>query len=226
MTPILAALALAAPITPAAARPLPAPAVAVANSADQLVLMIADDESIARLSAQAFDQGFSAQLATDPKTKAALDADPGLRDRVSSTVRTQFVSIMRGGLPDLRRQLAALVTASMTPAEIGDTITFFQSPAGQKLRKQVYQTMGQQAGKDMAAQQQQVMAAVMASLTPDDYPALMAFGASPASQKLQALNPKIQATSTAWATKLVTDNQARLRALAVRTTTDYLGKKK
>lgn len=227
MKSFLAALALGAtaltPVAAFAAAPVAAP-VADANL-DKLVALMAPEDSIGRLAGKAFDAGMDQQVAADPKMKATFDANPGLREQVGGQLRSQFTAILVAALPSLRAELSGILKQDLTASEIADTLTFFSSPTGQKLRAEVYETMGGAPGQSPEEIQQAAIAAVMAKMTTEDYPALMAFGASPAAQKMNSVNPKIQAASQAWAERLVTANRAKMQALAVKLTTEYLAKK-
>ena len=227
MKSFLAALMLSAaalvPVTAQAAAPIAAPA---ADSAlDQLVALMAPEDAIGRLAGKAFDAGMDQQVAADPKMKATFDANPGLREQVGGQLRGQFTAILVAALPTLRAQLSGILQQELTGPEIADTLTFFASPTGQKLRAEVYETMGGAPGQSPQEIQQAAISAVMAKMTADDYPALMAFGASPAAQKMSSVNPKIQAASQAWAEKLVEANRPKMQALAIKLTADYLAKK-
>jgi len=227
MKSFLAALALGAtalpPVAAFAAAPVAAP-VADANL-DKLVALMAPEDSIGRLAGKAFDAGMDQQVAADPKMKATFDANPGLREQVGGQLRSQFTAILVAALPSLRAELSGILKQDLTASEIADTLTFFSSPTGQKLRAEVYETMGGAPGQSPEEIQQAAIAAVMAKMTTEDYPALMAFGASPAAQKMNSVNPKIQAASQAWAERLVIANRAKMQALAVKLTTEYLAKK-
>ncbi|NYT42344.1 DUF2059 domain-containing protein [Sphingomonas sp. R-74633] len=219
---MLSAAALA-PATAFAAAPVAAPA--ADTNLDKLVALMAPEDSIGRLAGKAFDAGMDQQVAADPKMKATFDANPGLRDQVGGQLRTQFTDILVAALPSLRTEISGILQQELTATEIADTLTFFASPTGQKLRAEVYETMGGAPGQSPQEIQQAAIAAVMAKMTADDYPALMAFGASPAAQKMSTINPKIQAASQAWATKLVEANRPKMQALAVKLTSEYLAKK-
>jgi hypothetical protein len=223
----LTALALgAAALAPAmafAASPVAAPA--ADTDLDKLVALMAPEDSIGQLAGKAFDAGMDQQLAADPRMKATFDANPGLRDQVGGQLRTQFTGILVAALPSLRTEISGILQQGLTTSEIADTLIFFASPTGQKLRAEVYETMAGAPGQSPAEIQQAAVASVMAKMTADDYPALMAFGASPAAQKMGTLNPKIAAASQAWAEKLVVANRPKMQGLAVKLTAEYLAKK-
>jgi hypothetical protein len=227
MKPFLAALMLSAaalaPVAVHAAAPASAPAPDA--NLDKLVALMAPEDAISRLAGKAFDAGMDEQLAADPKMKASFDANPGLRDEVGGKLRAQFTGILLTALPTLRVQLGGILQQELTTTEVADTLAFFASPTGQKLRAEVYETMGSAPGQSPEEVQQAAIAAVMQKMTAEDYPALMAFGASPAAQKMGTLNPKISAASKAWAEKLVADNRTQMKALAVKLTADYLARK-
>lgn len=228
MKSFLAALALGTAVlaqAPAfAAGPVTAP---VADTdLQKLVALMAPADAITRLAGKAFDAGMEQEVSTNAKLKAAYDADPALRDQVGGTLRDQFTGILVADLPALRTQLEAILKAELTPSEIVDTLTFFNSPTGQKVRAEVYETMGNTPGQSEQEMQQAAIASVMGKMTAEDYPALMAFAGSTASQKMGTVNPKISAASQAWAQKLVVANRPKMEALAVKLTADYLAKKK
>lgn len=213
------------PLAPAHA--LPAAAVAdVRSDADALVAQLAGDDAMVKLGNRAFDSELQAKAAAFPEAERMYAANPGLKTYVANQLRGEFVKILLRELPGLRRQLSTIVAADLTGPEIADTLAFFRSSAGQKVKAQAYAAIGDKPGQTPEQVQQAVMTAVMASLAPEDYPDLLAFGASSAAQKLQTLNPKIAATSQTWANKLVADNEARMRTLAVKATSDFLGRKK
>jgi len=228
MKPFLAALALGvavlAPAEAFAAAPVAAPV--AEGDLQKLVALMVPEDSIGRIAGRAFDMGMDQQIAADPKMKATYDANPGLREQVGGQLRGQFTRILIAALPSLRGEIETILKADLTPGEITDTLTFFASPTGQKVRAEVYETMGSAPGQSAQEMQQAAMAAVMAKLTPEDYPALMAFAGSPAAQKMGSVNPKIAATSQAWALKLVAANRPQLEGLAMKAVAEYLAKKK
>jgi hypothetical protein len=227
MKPLFAALALGVAVLPVqafAAAPLAAPV--ADGDLQKLVALMAPEDSIGRIAGQAFDKGMDQQIAGDPKMKATYDANPGLREQVGGQLRGQFTRILVAALPSLRGEIAGILQAELTPGEIGDTLTFFASPTGQKVRAEVYETMGSAPGQSPQEMQQAAMAAVMAKMTAEDYPALMAFAGSTAAQKMGSVNPKIAAASQAWALKLVAANRPQMEGFATKAVADYLAKKK
>lgn len=228
MKSLLAALALGVvALAPAQARPgAPAAAPSADTDLQKLVVLMAPEDAISRLAGRAFDAGMDAKIAGDVAMKAAFDANPGLRERVGARLRSEFTGILATALPSLRTELGGILQRELTPAEIGDTLTFFSSPTGQKLRAAVYETIGSAPDQTPGEIQQAAISAVMSQMTADDYPALMAFGGSSAAQKMNVVNPKISAASQAWAEKLVLANRPKMEALAAKLTADYLAAKK
>ncbi|AJP73750.1 DUF2059 domain-containing protein [Sphingomonas hengshuiensis] len=228
MKSLLAAFAVAtAALLPSTAQARGAPiAVAPSPDVEQLVAMLVGDDAMLRLGTRAFDANIEEELAADPQAKALLARDPGLKTYVSDQLRASFVAVLQRELPTLRGQLGTLFASELTATEVADTLAFFSSPVGRKLIAQVYQAAGDTPGQDQAAMQQAAIASVMANLQPEDYPALMAFGASSAAQKMQVVNPKISATSQAWAEKLVSANEAAFRQQAIAAVADYMAKQR
>ncbi|WP_448662810.1 DUF2059 domain-containing protein [Sphingomonas sp. CJ20] len=229
MKHLVAALALGTtaliPFAASAHTPV-APAPAPSPEAEKLIALLVGEEAMVRMGSRAFDVGIEQEIAADPQAGALYATDPGLKTYVSGKLRETFVTVLRRELPTLRGQLIDIVARAMTPGEIADTLTFFSSPVGKKLTAQVYQTMADKPTQDQAAMQQAAIQSVMANLQPEDYPALMAFGASPASKKMQEVNPQIAAASQAWAAKLVADNEATMKLLATKAAAEYLAQKK
>jgi hypothetical protein len=220
------ALGLALPGHAVAYRAPPAVAMNEQEDAEKLIGILLSEDSIAQLGGRAFDYGVSQGNVTDPAMRKLYDAHPGMKDYIAGKVRPEFQAIMSASLPRLRHDLSAIVLDEMTPDEIADTLTFFASPTGVKMKAQIFQTIGDKPDQNQAEMQQAAIAAAMASLTPDDYPALMAFGASSAAQKMQVITPRISAASQAWAAQMITANGDRLRQVATKAQAEYLAKNK
>ncbi|WP_213981064.1 DUF2059 domain-containing protein [Sphingomonas sp. dw_22] len=195
--------------------------------AEQLVGVLLPRDAILALGGRAFDYGVDQGNATDPQERKLYDAHPGMKEYVAGKVRPEFQTIMLRELPRLRQDLGTILIAEMTPAEIADALAFFASPTGIKIKAQVYQSIGDRPDRPQAEIQESATAAAIANLTPDDYPALMAFGATTAAQKMQAVvNQKISVASQEWAARMVSANQARLRQIAVNAQAEFLAKSK
>lgn len=227
MKPFLLALALSAAALAPASALVAARAAAPAADTDvqRLVALLAPDEAITRLAGKAFDTGMDQQIAANPERKAAYAADPAMRQAVGGQLRTQFTSALVAALPSLRAEIEGILRTALTPAEVTDMIAFFGSPTGQKVRAEAYERMGSAPGQSPQEMQQAAIAAVMAKMTAEDYPALMAFAGSTASQKMGTVNPRISAASQAWADRLIAANLPKLKALEDRLAADYRARK-
>ncbi|MCH7860179.1 DUF2059 domain-containing protein [Sphingomonas sp. VL_57B] len=227
MKPFLTALALSA------AALAPAPALAAAPAAvpaadtevQRLVALLAPDDAITRLAGKAFDTGMDQRIAADPERKAAYAADPAMRQAVGGQLRTRFTSVMVAALPSLRTEIETILRTMLTPVEVTDALAFFGSPTGQKVRAEAYEMMGSAPGQSPQEMQQAAIASVMAKMTAEDYPALMAFAGSTASQKMGTVNPRISAVSQAWADRLIAANLPKLKALEDKLAADYRARK-
>ncbi|MET0307822.1 MAG: hypothetical protein ABW023_03860 [Sphingomonas sp.] len=228
MRVFIAALALGAALPGQALAHRAPPAIAMDAQADaeQLIGILLSQESIAELGGRAFDYGVSQGEVADPKLRKLYDANPGMKEYVASKVRPEFQVILTGALPQLRHDLSAIVLDEMTPDEIADTLTFFASPTGVKMKAQIYRSIGDKPDQTQAEMQQSAVASAMATLTPDDYPALLAFGQSSAAQKMQAVTPKISAAGQQWAEQMIAANGDRLQQVAVKAQAEFLAKKK
>jgi hypothetical protein len=194
--------------------------------AEELVGILLSQEAMLQLGGRAFDYGVSQGNVADPEQRKLYEAHPGMKEYVAGKVRPEFTAIMTRELPKLRRDLTVIVVDEMTPDEIADTLTFFSSPTGIKMKAQIYQSIGDKPDQSEAEMQQSAIAAAMANLTPDDYPVLMAFGASTAAQKMQTLNPKLSAAGQQWAAQMIAANQARLKQIATKAQAEFLAKSK
>jgi len=225
---LVAALALGLALPGLAiAHPAPRSGAADAQSdAEQLIGILLSQDAMIQLGGQAFDYGVSQGKVGDPEARKLYDAHPGMKDYVAGKVRPEFQAIMGQALPKLRRDLSAIVTGEMTPDEIAATLAFFASPTGAKMKAQIYQSIAAKPDRPQAEVQQEAVAAVVANLTPDDYPALMAFGSSSAAQKLQTVTPRISAAGQQWAEQMVAANRARLKQVAAAAQAEYLAKNK
>lgn len=219
----LAALALAAGVAlaqPCGAAPAQARPVAdVRAEAERLVRVLLGNDAMLRLVASAFDSGLDEHLGSNART-------PGLKAYVDGQMRPAVMGIFLRAAPSLRTELSTIIAGTMTAGEIADTITFFDSSVGRKMKAQIYDSIQTGPGQDPAAIQQAALQSVMANLAPEDYAPLLAFGASSAAKKIEALNPQITAASTAWANRLVAANEATIEALAAKATAEYLEKTK
>lgn len=213
---IIAALALAGLSVPAGAHPAPAMRMAPSADLDRLVAILLPDATMLDVAMKGLESS------TPPAPIAALYAqNPGMKPYVEAQLRPEMQRIMQRELPALRDQIAAILTGELTPAEIADAATFFASPTGQKLYATAIGSLAGQPGIDEAQARQAAIDAVMASLKPEDYPALMAFGASSASAKMNLVNPRIGEASRAWAARLIAENSETMQALQRRAIDDF-----
>lgn len=210
--------------------PVPAqagvPLQAARAEADRLVGVMLADDAMMDVASRSFTYGMEQQLAGDPATQKLYAANPGMKDYVAAQVRAEFLKVTRAELPALRSDVSRLIQADMTAAEIADARTFLESTTGRKVAAQLYRSIGDKPDGNQQEMQQAAMASLMGSLTPEDYPALMAFGGSPAAQKMQALNPRITAASQAWSNRLIAANEARMKTLAAQSAAQFLKGKK
>jgi hypothetical protein len=205
-------------VQPASAAPMAAPQ----KEVDRLVAVLISEDQMAALATRTFD--YEIENGRDAKAKALYARYPGLRDAVAEKLRPQMLKILRRGLPDLRAQIAAILSADLNPAELHQVTEFFTSPTGRKVYAKALQAMGDHPERSEKQVTDAAMAAIMSGLAPSDYGPLMLFGASSAAGKMNTINPKIAAASKAWANALVAANQARIRKLAKRAADRYVAK--
>jgi Uncharacterized protein conserved in bacteria (DUF2059) len=209
----------------ATAQTASAPAAATGDPA-RLVGLIVPDQQMSTLIGAGFRTRFATAIAGDPKAKALYEANPGMQDFVGGRVADALAGLIRADLPELRTQLVAIVREEMEPDEIADTIGFFESPTGTKMRARAIAALQQQTPATAEQGQQAAAQAAIADLTPDDYPVLTTFGTSSAAKKMQIVNPKIMAASQAWGQQIVSVNAARLKAVRDVAEAEFLAKAK
>lgn len=200
-------------------------AVAPAGEVDKLVALMVPPDVMVRISERVFDNNLRNGTALPPERQALFAANPGLKEHLSRALKAEMGSILRKDLPAFHVELAGLFTREMSAAEIGQTLAFFDGPTGRKMLARMYDGVARSTSETPDQAKQAAMASLMASLTAEDYPALTAFGATPAATKLQAVTPKLQQLAQGWATRLMAGNQARMALLADKATADYLAKK-
>lgn len=197
MAPLAASHAIAAPVAAAPAKPL-----------DRLVALLTPEDALLQLA----DRTFVAEIG---RTLSPGDrARPGLIAYVAAELRPAFRKLLKKEIPALRREIRGVVAGRLTPAEVQESLRFFSSPTGIKLREQVYKTLAEQPDLSADAAQAAVLSAVMKTMRFGDYPALMEFGASSAAAKMKTINPRIGEVSMAWSNRLVAKHSKRMRGLA------------
>lgn len=227
MKVLLTALALgAAAIGTAGAHEITTLTAPAATDAERLVALLAPDEMIVKVTTGVMDKGVQDETQFSPEKRKLYADNPGLKQAVTDRMRGEVTRLLRAELPGLRKQLGALLDAEMTPTEVSDTLTFFSSPTGGKMLSTMYAAIAETGVADQENAKQTAIAAMMASLTEADYPALMAFSASAGARKLQAVTPKIGEASKAWAEALIARQGPALAAVVETTTAEFLAKKK
>lgn len=212
---LVAALVLAGLAVPAGAHPMRA-AQTAATDLDRLIGVLVSDATMLDLAMKGLESG-----APPPDIAALYAANPGMKAHVEAQLRPEMQRLMQRELPALRSEIGAILTAELTPAEIGDAVTFFTSPTGRKIYAAAIGSIASQPGADEAEGRQAAVNAAMASVTAEDYPALIAFGASGASAKMKTINPRIGAASRAWAARLIAENSQGMQAAQRRAIEDF-----
>ncbi|WP_404336065.1 DUF2059 domain-containing protein [Sphingomonas sp. MMS12-HWE2-04] len=222
--PFLAA-ALLLGAAPAFAQSGVTPTATPARGAAQLVALLASDETITRLAGRMFDANLSKTELLPAETRTLFARDPALKQHVAGRTRSALTLIVGRELPSLRTQLSALFAEGMTAQEIAETLTFFNTPTGQKMVAQIYRGVGESGALDERQAEKAAMQALMSSLAPEDYGVMLSFGGTSAAQKLQALDPRIRAISRAWGQDVIARNEARLVHTVRQAVAEYPGKK-
>jgi hypothetical protein len=206
---LLLVIAMPAFASPAQAQTTAAPA---PGASENLAALLLPDDSILDASIKLFDSMISDDSKFPPERRAIFATYPGLKEEIASDIRVQLVAMMRAELPPLRVDMARILDAEMTRPEIEQLVTFFSSATGRKMLVQIYASMAASGSADEEAMRAQAMSKVMASLTPDDYPALAAFGQSSAAPKLKTIGPKLRAASEAWSQRIMVQYAPAMKA--------------
>lgn len=223
MKTLFAALLIAAAApTLAFAQTEPATRAPQAGDAARLAGLIIPEAQMPALIAIGFRKGFGDSLAANPAGKALYDANPGMQDFVAEHVSKELARFAVAGLPSLREQLAAIVRDELEPDEMVDTITFFESPTGVKMRARATAALEQQGAASGEEGQKLAVQAAVSDLTEADYPAITAFGASSAAKKMQLVNTRIMQASKTWGVQLGTDHAAELKKAREAAEAEYL----
>ena len=224
MRSLLAALALGiATLAPGAASASALPPAAQRESAlDRLVGLLLPDSQMTRLGTRAFDHALEKGTLGDAAIRADLARYPGLKAHVAEKLRPELTKLLRRALPSLRRDVRAILAAELDAEEIAAAATFFGSPTGQKVYSAALRVVGDEPDRDADKARAAATKAVMSSLAAEDFPAMMAFGASGVSDKMNVVNPKIAAAGRVWAERLVTESSPRMNKLAAKATRKFV----
>lgn len=222
---IAVALAAGVPVTaqsqqPSIQTPVPRP-----DDLDALLNILLPEEATLKLGGQGVDSGIQEAEENDANLRALYDANPGMREFVGKKLRAEYIVTLRRELPSLRRTVSGILSSDLSPADLAKVLAFFSSPTGRKLLALSLQSVGSDPAPGAEEQQAAATAAVMKSLTPEDMPALMAFGSSPAAAKMNTVNPKIAQAGTAWAEDMIERNKERFEKLGETAATEFLAGK-
>lgn len=215
--------------TPIGVHSAPAAVAPAAHSADALALatLMTPADSMTRISASAFDFAVAEDVRSTP-AQQEFAAHPGMKDFVAGRVRDRVAVILNAELNGLRDQIAGALENRMTPQEIVQVKSFFESPTGLRMRKIMMEAMvahppvpGHEEDANKAG-----IDTFTKTMTADDLPALQAFGASSGAAKMQILNPEIAAISKNWGLSTMQAHAAELRAVADAARKEFLAKPK
>lgn len=197
-----------------------------ADDSARLAGLIIPEAQIPVLVGTGFRQGFAASLAGNSTAKARYDAHPGMQDFVVERVTKELARRAIADLPTLREQLGAVVHDELEPEEIVDTITFFESPTGVKMRARATAALQEKAAASAEDGQKIAVEAALAAMSPEDYSAIATFGASSAAKKMQLVNGKIMEASKAWSRQLAISNGPSLEKTRAAAEAEFLAQEK
>ncbi|WP_294251000.1 DUF2059 domain-containing protein [uncultured Sphingomonas sp.] len=224
----LAAALLMALASPGIALAQPSPETHAPQAGDALKLasLLIPEAQIPTLIGAGFRPAFAAGLAANAEAKARYEAHPGMQEFVADRVSQAVARLATADLPSLREQLAQVVRDELEPQEIVDTITFFESPTGVKMRARANAALGEKGATSAEEGQKIAVQAAVANLTAEDYPAITAFGQSSAAKKMPLVNAKVTEVSRAWGAQLSKANGPALAAARSAAEAEFLAKAK
>jgi hypothetical protein len=212
-------LALAALLVLAA----PAPALAAVPAAqtqaaelDRLVAALLPDAGMLDLAVRSFDRAVEQGPIADAELRALYKQHPGLKAGIADPVRAELTKLLKRELPALRAEVRAILASELSAREITDATAFFTSPTGAKVYAVALRSIGDKPDRNEAEHRDAATQAVMKSLAPEDYPAMLAFGASSAAGKMNRINPRVSAASRAWGDRVIKDSGPRMTKVARR----------
>ena len=199
------ALAAAVPAVPTAAAPPAATPPIQQDRAAALAELVSGSHILLPIELHYARIGFDAGFDTDPEAKALVDENPGLREAIWAAVEPEFRRSSIEGHPALLASIAAVYRSRFTPAELEAVHSFFASTTGRKLVRAMYDGMDVgpiiaeavggadkiSAGALRAAEDAGKKHAV-ATLGPEDDPALRALAEGVSMAKLQAVGAEVQ----------------------------------
>lgn len=188
-----------------------------AAAVDRLVAALLPDAGIADLAARSFDRGVEQGAGKDEELRELYRKHSGLKAAIAEPVRVALLKVLKRELPDLRDEVRAILQAELSAKEIGEASDFFTSPAGQRAYTAALKAIGENPGRTDQQQAEAASQAVMRGAKMEDYPALIAFGASSAAGKMNSrINPRVAAASRAWSDALIKANSAKIEKVAKR----------
>jgi hypothetical protein len=205
-----AALVLLLLAGPAAAQPAPAPSTAPVEAASkplsvaqQIARAYLPEQLLAESNADEFDRGFDASVAKDPGTAELERQYPGALAAMKSAAKEFALARFRSELPGTWDAVAAFIATNFTPAQQRELLTFYSSPAGQRIlvatSKAVDSSKIVEQKKDGTIAIKSDMGSISAatdyglykSMSKEDMAAAMRFIASPTGRVFQAKTPAL-----------------------------------
>lgn len=154
--------------------------------------------------------GWQKGLETEKDNFAKLDAlSPGLGAELEKRGRAELVLMVKDDMPALHATMAEIYAASATDDELRQILTFYRTPAGQKLIRNVAmgveipETTGNFTAEQLTQATTKAAVSAYGSLTSDERVVVIKLGMSPAGRRMRAMTPAVQQASADWLNALM-----------------------
>lgn len=219
---LLAGLALSPVAMAGAASAATEAAVAPSADLDRLLDVLADEAVLRDLMFKAVDMQFQSMGQNDKDMASLFRDHPGLQQHLTTKTQEKIATLLPGALPELRASIGALLTQELTSKELAVMANFFATPSGKALyavgaNKGLHEEMtGKKADFGDAE--------IYKTIRKEDIPALLEFSKSGASNKLDAMGPRLEKMSGDWGEALMRAHEGEFETLGAEATIDFLSK--
>lgn len=226
-------LALAAPLAPTPAAAAALEASDTARAAQALAELVHPLELAVATATEGSDRYFVASMIKNADVAALEKEYPGITEAMYRSARPFLIEAERRNAAKTQEMLAALYVRELNAADIATLQTFFTSPTGHKVIREMFnpiavkhtaEAIAADPEADIKAEtlivgQAQAVGRMVAALTADDEKVAAALLETPAGKKWHALTPKVQAMSVELVNTDHPDIQAKVDA-AMQTAAD------
>lgn len=220
MRPAMILASLIAMATPAlAVAPEPT---SVAESAGMRTLldMFLDEGNWVRLGSTLSDRSLDDAISSTPELKNLLDQYPGLRPRLTTTLRARTSYFVRRHLQSMRPEFKRALAEGMSSSQISALAGFFSLPGGKEMFALAVRSSPEDADFTESPEFEKIAAKMAAD--PKSAEAILAAQKTGAIDKLDYVLSKLDDDASGRWEDLGNSHLSELRALAANTTAAYI----